>query len=86
MADQMRSSRAAVHTEPLSQLHQRRTRLVEGHQLVHPRRAQKGLSHPTARTIRPARPLQTAPAASGPAGRHPATCEKPPSSRPGKGS
>ena len=54
-ADQMRSSRAVVHAEPLTQLHQRRARLVEGHQFVHLRRAQKGLSHPNSAHHAPSR-------------------------------
>lgn len=45
-ADKMRCRRAAVHAEPLAQLHQGRARLLQGHQLVHLRRTQKGLSHP----------------------------------------
>lgn len=47
----VRSSRAEVHAEPLPQLHQRRACLAEGHQLVHLRRAQKGLSHPNSGTV-----------------------------------
>lgn len=42
----MRRDGAAVNAEPLAQLHEGRTRLVQGHQLVHSCRAQKGLSHP----------------------------------------
>lgn len=44
--DKVRRHRAAMHAESLGQLHVRRPRLIQGHQLVHLRWAEKGLSHP----------------------------------------
>lgn len=45
-ADEVRRRCAAMNAEPLTEFHKRRTRLVQGGQLVDLRRAQKGLSHP----------------------------------------
>ena len=42
-ADEVRRRCAAMNAEPLTEFHQRRTRLVQGHQFIYLRRAQKGL-------------------------------------------